>query len=269
MRINLKRQFNYTARVKIPKQLVKMRMFDMPSAPPRIVVDDFGIGQLSVPHETQGWLGARVVLEANRHTTSSFSRIDAGAVADIVGRAGPVYSGTLEAFDTPENIVFTVKVVCAQSGRLLAEAKNLRIDEEQAQRHELLKVQEHDLGEEPWRLKWEDGIGPLILVNKRLIGDRDNFLTRDAYMQGAILPTVTRMVLMRLLMDPDQQQQPYGKEWLNYAAEYAPSEPPRADDGQLDWMEAERWVDEVTMGFSERFGFTTRINQVIQAPQED
>lgn len=270
MRINIKRQFNYTDRVKIPKHAVRLRVMKLTDAPPRLIVDDFGLNQLSIPHNQDEWLGAKVILEANRHTTSSFVRIEVGSVGDVSSRSGTQFAGTLEEFDTDENIVFTVKVVSAGAGRLLAEAKNLRAGEDQAQRHELLKVQEHDLGEEPWRLKWEDGIGPIIQVNKRLIGDRDNFLTRDAYMQGTVLPTVLRMVLLRLLMDSEQRDASWGHEWLHYAAEYAPNDPPQStEDGAVEWSDAELWVDQVLKTFSERFFFTERINEVIRVPEEE
>lgn len=270
MRINLKRQFNYTDRVKIPKSQVKLRVLKLTDAPPRLIVDDFGLNQLTVSHEQDQWLNAQVIVEANRHTTSSFARLSAGTVGDVNSRSGAQFMGTLEDFDTEENIVFTVKVVCSGIGKLLAEAKNLRAGDDYAQRHELLKVQEHDLGEEPWRLKWEDGIGPIIQVNKRLIGDRDNFLTRDAYMQGTVLPTVMRMVLLRILLDTEHREAFWGREWLRYAAEYSPSDPPQdTADSAVEWSEAEAWVDQVLKTYCDRFLFTERINEVIRAPQED
>ncbi len=269
MRINVKRQFNYTERVKLPKNLVKLRVWQVDGAPPRVVVDDFGLNQISVPHEAEEWLGANVVLEANRHTTSSFQRVEVGPVSDVAGRAGAQYSGTLEEFDSDENIAFTIKVVSARHGRLLAEAKNIRSGDDGAEKHELLKVQEHDLGQEPWRLTWEDGVGPIIQVNKRL-SDRDNFLTRDAFMQGAALPTALRMVLLRLLMDRTERETPWGNEWLRFAATFAAGELPEDDEeGRVDWVDAERWVNEVLAGFCERFSYTDRINDAVAAPSED
>lgn len=269
MRINVKRQFNYTERAKIPRNAVKLRTLSLPGGPPRVIIEDFGLSQIKVAHDSEEWLSAQVILEANRHTTSSFARLSAGLVGEVLSRPGPQFSATLEEFDTDENIVFTVKVVSRSAGLLLAEAKNVRVADDSAQRHELLPVQEYDLGQEPWRLHWEDGVGPIIQVNKRILGT-DNFLTRDAFMQGAVIPAALRMVLLRLLQDRELREEPWAKQWLQYASEHASSEPPVGEDGQnAEWLDIERWVNELLSAFSVHFQFTDKINELIQGPAED
>ena len=270
MRVNLKRQFNYTARTKLSKSDVKLRLWSVDGAPPRVVVDDFGLNSANSPHDADRWLAARVVLEANRHSTSSFHRSEIGSVQDVSSRQGSQFSGTLEEFDSAENVVFTVKVVSRDSGVLLAEARNIRPEDVRIETNELLKVQEHDLGQEPWRLVWEDGVGPIVQVNRRL-RDRDNFLTRDAFMEGAALPTVFRMILLRLLRDPEQRDTIAGAQWLRFAEEFAATQAPGSDDAEdpTDWNDADRWVNDVVSRFSTRHSHTDRINDLVSAPMED
>ncbi len=270
MRFRIKRQFNYTDRAKIPRTGVKLRVVALKDAPPHVIVDDFGLSELKVGHDKEEWDHAQVVLEANRHTTSSFTRLVVGSVADVVGRAAPQLTAPLNDFDAPTNIIFTVKVVSRTGSRLLAEAKNVKAAEDDAQKDELLKVLAHDLGQEPWRLTWEEGTGPLIHVNRRILG-HDNFLTRDPFMQGVVIPTALRMVLQRLARDRVLRMEMWSKPWLRFAAEYGPGEMPDEDDGgdAPDWTEVDHWVNQVLASYSENFQFANKINALLQSAPED
>lgn len=268
MQFRVKRQFNYTERAKIPRNVVKLRVVAPKDSPPQVIVDDFGLGQLKIGHDKDEWIQAQVVLEANRHTTSSFTRLVVGSVEEVVARTMPQLAAPLDDFDAPDNIIFTVKVVSRTGSRLLAEAKNVRAADDEAEKEELLKVQVHDLGEEPWRLSWEDG--PLIYVNKRILGP-DNFLTRDAFMQGVVVPTALRMVLQRLVRDREMRTEQWAKPWLRFAAEYGPSEmPDEDDDGEApEWSVVDRWVNEALASYCGRFEFTRKVNELIQSTPED
>lgn len=270
MRFRVKRQFNYTDRAKIPRSGVRLRVVAQKDTPPQVIVDDFGLGQLKVGHDKDEWNQALVVLEANRHTTSSFARLVVGSVADVVDRAAPQLTAQLKDFDAPDNIIFTVKVVSRTASRLLAEAKNVKAAEEEAQKDELLKVLAHDLGQEPWRLTWEDGAGPLIHVNRRILG-HDNFLARDPFMQGVVIPTAFRMVLQRLARDRALRTEAWSKPWLRFAAEHGSGEMPDEDDAgnAPDWIEVDRWVDPILANYCERFQFTQKINALLQSSPEE
>lgn len=270
MRFRLKRQFNYTDRAKIPSKTVKLRVVAPKDIPPQVVVDDFGLGELKVGHDKDEWSQAQVVLEANRHTTSSFTRLVVGSVADVLGRAAPQLTAPLEDFDAPDNIIFTVKVVSRTGSRLLAEAKNVKPPEDEAQKDELLKVLAHDLGQEPWRLTWEDGTGPLIHVNRQILG-HDNFLTRDPFMQGTVIPTAFRMVLQRLARDRVLRTEAWSKPWLRFASEYGPGEMPDEDEegNAPDWLDVDHWVNQVLASYCERFRFTQKVNALLQSSPED
>lgn len=270
MRFRVKRQFNYTDRAKIPRNAVKLRVVASKDAAPQVIVDDFGLGQLKVGHDKDEWNQAQVVLEANRHTTSSFTRLVVGSVEEVIGRTMPQLAASLKDFDAPDNIIFTVKVVSRAGSRLLAEAKNVKADEAEAQKDELLKVTVHDLGQEPWRLTWEDGVGPLIHVNKHILG-HDNFLTRDVFIQGVVIPTALRMVLQRLVRDHQLRTEQWAKPWLRFATEYGPGEMPAEDEegAAPEWFEVDHWVDQTLASYCEHFQFTRKINDALQNTPED
>lgn len=270
MRFRQKRQFNYTARAKIPARAVKLRLIVAKDGPLTVIVDDFGLAQIKGGHGKEEWLKAQVVLEANRHTTSSFARFTAGTVAEVLDRAAPQYSAVLEDFESPGNIMFTVRVVSRDASRLLAEAKNVRAPEEEAQQDELLQVKVHELGQEPWRLAWEEGLGPFIQVNKSILMP-DSFLTRDAYLQGVVVPSAFRQVLQRLARDQDMRTQAWAKPWLRFAADYSQTELPTEDeDGQApDWIEVDAWVNGTLSNYCDKFKFTDKINDLLQSAPEN
>lgn len=256
-RIQLKKTLNWTARVKIPQTGVRIELIPVEGGDPKVRVGTFGLEALKTPHADDEWRKANVVLEANRLSTSSFVRLDAGRVADVLAKKGAQYTGPLDGFLTGEDVVFTVKVVSGADGRILAEGKNLRVEGEAADREELLPVRAVDLKQELWRVAWNE-TGPVLQVNNR-VHDHDGALTRDAYMKGAVAPAALRAVLLRYALDDGERDEDWRVSWTTFIERLGIEPPP--EDG--DWLQALEWVDRTVEAFAERHAFKDRINDMV------
>lgn len=256
-RVQLKKTLNWTSRVKIPQTAVRIDLTAIEGADPKVRVASFGLESLSIPHPDAEWSEASVVLEANRLSTSSFVRLIAGRVADVLAKKGAQFVGTLDGFSTPEDVSFTFKVVSRADGRILAEGKNLRPEGETAEREELLPVRAVDLKQELWRVAWNDS-GPVLQVNNR-VHDHDGVLTRDAYMKGSVAPAALRSVLVRYVLDDGQRDEDWRAPWTAFIDRLGLAPPPNEDDWQL----ALDWVDRAVEAFAERHAFKDRINDMV------
>lgn len=254
LRIRLKKTLNWTSRVKIAQAAVRIEVIAVDGGDPKVRVGSFGLETLNVPHAPEEWADAKVVLEANRLSTSSFARVEVGRVADIITKSGIQYTGTLKGFLTPEDISFTLKVVSPTRGRILAEGKNLQAEGESVDREELLPVRAVDLGQEVWRVAWNES-GPVLQVNSR-IHDHDTVLTRDALMKGAVAPAALRSVLLRYALDEVSREEEWCAPWKVFIERLGIEGPP--DDN--DWEPANGWVDVAVRAFTERHAFKDRVN---------
>lgn len=257
LRIRLKKTLNWTSRVKIARTAARIEVVGVEAGDPKVRVGSFGLDTLNVSHAPEEWADAKVVLEANRLSTSSFVRLEVGRVADIIAKSGIQYTGTLKGFSSPEDISFTIKVVSPIHGRILAEGKNLQAEGDSVDREELLPVRAVDLGQEVWRVAWNES-GPVLLVNSR-IHDHDTVLTRDALMRGAVAPAALRAVLLRYALDEDLREEEWSAPWKIFI-ERLGIEGPSDDSG---WEVANDWVDKAVGAFSERHAFKDRINDAL------
>lgn len=255
MRLNLKKTLNWTDRVRIPQAAVRMELQAADDVP-EVAVSSFGLDALNVPHAEEEWRSALVVLEAR--TTNFFDRAEVGHVHEVRVKSPIQYRGVLKSFkgvDGFDDILFTVKVISNKDGRLLAEGKNLRAGEEPAEREELLPVKCVDLGQQPWRVSWEQG-GPVLEVNSRL-QDADGFLARDQLTKGVVAPAAFRMVLLRLAMDDQAREDEWSKPWQRFIARLGSETYPEVGE---DFSMVDEWVDRVVGAFCNRHAFADRIN---------
>lgn len=257
LRIRLKKTLNWTSRVKIAQGSVRIEVVSIEGADPKVRVGSFGLEALNIPHAAEEWADAKVVLEANRLSTSSFARLEAGRVSEITAKSGIQFAGTLSNFLTPEDISFTVKVVSRTHGRILAEGKNLHAEGESAEREELLPVRAVDLGQEMWRVDWNDS-GPVLQVNNR-IHDHDAILARDAFMKGAVTPAALRSVLLRYALDDGQREEEWRSPWKLFIERLGIEGPPN----DSDWDAGIEWVNRAVEAFADRHAFKDRVNDAL------
>ncbi|WP_315776031.1 MULTISPECIES: hypothetical protein [unclassified Bradyrhizobium] len=198
---------------------------------------------------------ANVVVEAYRQ--SLHERFSFGTVAEIV----PQSSLVLRELE-PSSVKFRIKVVEPDTGRVLAWGDRLGADDDiEAGRHELLKVVERDLKQEPWKTEiYDDDHQPALVINNQIPGAVSRFRT-DPEFQALILPAALRQVLMMLCLErrgedtDDEDDGDWTTDWIRFAQELTGHEKP-------DWSdtaEAMKWIDDVCAAFSVRHGILNLI----------
>ncbi len=241
------RRFNYTGRQLVNRAHARIIIDENPLRLQAILkLDDYGL-----PSD------ARVFVEAYRQTT--WMRFDFGTLQNL--RAPE--DCALAAFETPEGMLFRVKVTASAgaAGRLLAEADQIpsvsRADETPEPRQPLLPVKPHDLGREIFRIDYSSG-PPILLVNKD-VGDC-KALAHSAPFICLIYPQVLREILTRILRIEGryefESEADWQAQWLQFASQIpGGSEPPAlpADDETLD-----DWIDEVVGAFGRMHNITDR-----------
>ena len=161
---------------------------------------------------------ARVFVEAYRQT--QYMRFDFG----LAGAVRIPADCSLTDFDSPEGVLFRVKVVTAADphGLLLAEADQIRprkASDDDENRIPLLPVVPEDLGDEIWRLEFDDQ-QTLLKVNS-VLGDW-RALARDPVFLALVYPAVVRRVLWRIVKEEDHYRDTgdnddWRSRWLQFA----------------------------------------------------
>jgi hypothetical protein len=168
------RRFNYTGRKKILREDVPV---SLQGVKPLVYFDvDFNnIGKYELPPT------ARLFVEA--YEQASYMRFDFGTLGNITMLSKE--SRVLSEFEGSDGMRFRIKVVDASpDAKLLAEADGiLPVAPEEVDENKLplLPVRHDDLGQELWRISFEDGAQnmPTLLVNE-VIEDRIAFVrSRD------------------------------------------------------------------------------------------
>lgn len=238
------RSLNYTGRKRIRRETAQITLRDGPGAgcfDAQLTFEEYDLPQ-----------DARVFVEAYRQ--ARYMRFDFGTVESPGARDGTA----LVQFDEREGILFRVKVVTAADppGLLLAVADQIRPRATGLRPEEgrsLLPVKGEDLGEEVWRLEFDDGQQVLLLVNDRL-GDWRS-LARGPEFRALVLPQVLRLVLQRVVQEEGRTEvsgdDDWCDQWLQFALQLpgVGAVPAGSDEGQ-----AAIWVDDAVQAFCRRNG---------------
>ncbi len=247
------RRFNYTGRKKIQREDVPISL--QGSKPLwHFDVDLNSIKNYGLP------ANARVFVEA--YEQASYMRFDFGTVGNITLLSRE--SRVLSEFEGSDGMRFRVKVVDASpDAKLLAEADGIlpmAPEETEENKLPLLPVRHDDLGQELWRISFEDGTQnmPTLLVNKS-IDDRIAFVRQPAFV-ALVWPGILREILVRVLIidhhtDLDDEED-WRSRWLEFARRIAPiaSMPSDQDD-------AYEWVADVVSAFCDKNGLVTIYKQ--------
>ena len=155
------RTLNYTGRHRITLDRISIDLWEPDPGPYRC---DVALNLSGLPLESN----CRVYVEAY-YRSSAYQRLDAGTVAE----PRPPSGVALDAIPKIENVLFRIKVVDesdSAQGRIVAVADRVRPNriegEDAASRTAILWFEPDDLGDEMWRVSFEDEM-PVLLSTTR------------------------------------------------------------------------------------------------------
>jgi hypothetical protein len=198
---------------------------------------------------------ALVYVEAYRQTT--WMRFPWGSVGKLQSPAVRL----LSEFESPDDILFRVKVVCDDPhGQLVAEADQIRPcdpGEDNSNRLPLLPVKPEDLGEEMWKVEIEAPTTRL-LVNSSF-GDV-HAIALSPQFRALVYPAALRTILKQALCDrgtdgqlpSEGESDEWQSKWIRFC-QYLPGIASGVDPYDFDDLdEREEWIDEAVRAFCRR-----------------
>lgn len=236
------RRLNYTGRVKIKRadvQLATRVIGDQLSFDANLSLTDY-----ELPAE------ALVFVEAYRQTT--WMRFQFGTVAALQ----PPSDRGLHEFDSPEGILFRVKVTQARDEHILLAAADripLALPEDgEADRESLLEFVPADLGDEIWQVELDGE--PRLLVNKTAVPDCRQLALSPAFV-ALVYPAVLREILTHVLIEHEHRDvddnTDWRSKWLRFAT-LLPGVDPEIPEKDEDHDAARRWADDVVVAFAKK-----------------
>ena len=249
----MRKHLNFTSRARIlhTDARVSLRPWDGDAG--RSFVFDLALNL--EPYRRSSWDACRVRVEASRG--NSVQRWDWGIVSLLhepleeqrvlreVG-AGARFSVFVSAVDG--------------SGRLLALAQSIRPSQPV---RSLIAVEEsRELGEEVWRLDFDDGDIPVLKVNSSITPITE-IVRSNASFHALVIPGLLRQVLYRAIVIDDagsDDDEPRWAGWLRLARHYLPNEDvpemarvPASDGADSEELETVTgWIDRVVAAFAEQ-----------------
>ncbi len=244
------RRFNYTDRVRLLhsdlrfslKQVNGMSSFDAA----------LDLEEYDLPPD------ALIFVEAYRQT--GWMRFPWGAV----GAQQPADDRNLTDFDSPEDLLFRVRVTSSglmddEHGLLLAEADRIRMrgpEETNENRDPLLPVIPADLGHQLWRVDFSEK--PRLLINRNAGSDYKQVGRHPAFVSlvypAAMRDVLTHILLVLKLRDYDEEE-PYSR-WLRFAVEVLGMREPPDEDGDHELITD--WIDDAVDAFARKHQFTEK-----------
>lgn len=226
------RRFNYTDRVRIRRKDVRI-----------VVRDEMGKlkfdADLSALKDYDLPPDSLIFVEAYRQT--NWMRFSFGQV----GAIAPAKNRDLSQFDSPDGILFRVKVTPnTDVHTLLAEADSISLvlpESKQGNRTPLLPVKPQKLGDEVYRIDFS-GDGPLLLINS----DAGNYtdIGLSPTFVSLVYPAVFQQILTRILLverhDYDGSSDGWKSQWIKFACLHpglGELPEPSDTDERSDWIE--------------------------------
>lgn len=234
------RRLNYTGRIKVHRTDVRLATREVGGA---LSFDaDLRLIDYELPAE------ALVFVEAYRQTT--WMRFSFGTVAAMQ----PPVDLWLNEFDSPDGILFRVKVTQAKDEHVLlavADRIPLAQPDQNADQESLLEAVPWELGDELWRLDLDGE--PRLLVNVSATADWRQ-LAKSPVFVALVYPAVLRQILMNILAqehrDTDDDSD-WRSKWLRFAT-LLPGVDPELPAKDADDDEYRRWSDDAVTAFAKK-----------------
>jgi hypothetical protein len=239
-------RINYTGRRHIERDQVKLRLR---RAENHFLLDvvQLNLDDLGLPRD------ATIVIEAYRQT--GYMRFDAGTVG-----VPKLPSGlSLSEFQSPEGVLFRVKIADQAVGKLLATADRLRAlieYEAPAPTESMLPIRPERLGHELWHIDLSED-EPTLVVNSE-VGDWKTFSLRPVF-QAFVLPEVVRQIGLWVISNKTQLDDDGDSAlslWAAYMRSlgYDPAQAPGEDSGE--------WVNDMVQDFCRQHRFRDLIPEL-------
>ncbi|MBL7086716.1 MAG: hypothetical protein ISS28_06430 [Candidatus Cloacimonetes bacterium] len=205
------RRFNYTNRVKIPHQNIKIfcGQDDPSSFSAEIDINDYEFPEY-----------AKVYIEAGHRT--DYKRFNFGTVKNIT----PQEKTTLKELTYIEKLRFKILIVdeTGRNGIILGKAESIS-PVSNSDRESILSVKFEDIGREVWNLNFDQAEGePLLIINNKII---ENIAKSSPIFFMFVYPVVFREILLKMLIidgvdDINNPSRKWQSNWLKFALRINP-----------------------------------------------
>jgi len=251
------RRFNYTGRKTIPQ-----KAFDLvvEPGPPRQFQATFDLTAYEFP------LDAALYFEAYSSGATPVVRFPWGTV----GNPQPPVDRSLQGVQG-DSVLFNFKAVdeTGDHGRILGICRQITLrggaEGEDAGRKSLLPVNAIPLGQQVWRVSFENA-QPWLEVNADIPAIKER-AQRDPVFFALVFPAVVRQILAEVLVtrdffDPSEAEK-WESRWLRWGIRFHPdaAEPPEMDNRERS--ERKLWIEHVVAGFCKHYkiadGFVAEI----------
>lgn len=249
----MQRTFNYTGRKKIDSHEALFSFSGSEEKPAFDVI--FNFDEKLYPDD------ASLYVEAYYKETRQ--RYSFGKIAGVT----PPKDRLLSQIDLSGATLFRVLIVdeSGSHGMLLASGEGFRADKvgnEDKERSSILTVASKPLGQLTWKVEFETGGIPELLVNNSIPNAIEK-IRSDPVFQSLILPAALRQVLMYYLWnDCDDQEDEVYDRWMEFSENFVDVKPDSKDP--LTLMD---WIDEVVLSFSAQFDMCDRLLHSIKEEQ--
>lgn len=247
------RRLNFTGRRKLARKDVTIRLGPSGGVEARFVLESYGLPP-----------SARVFVEAYRQT--AWQRLDFGTVAE----PAPTSALALTGFGSRQGIRFRVRVVEAEPAgpapRILALVDGLTAVAPPGAPGglSLLPVDWGELASRTWSLEIDDESGPLLLVSRALVTDREAFVGSPEFV-SLVLPEVLRRILERALLSgaaDDEAESGWSADWLRLARALPGVAPPPERGGEAALSDDEEdWLEGAVEAFGRARGVADRFSR--------
>ncbi len=240
------RRMNYTKRINLKREHVGVRLADYnPSGAPSFEIE------LNLPKTLPD--DARIALEAYRGSPPARMRFELGTVANPAILT-PEDRQLTEFHDDLPPPLFRLKIVGVgeQQGRLLADARQIRLINEEAKKQGILHIHHKDLEGPVWMLDFENtGYQPTLWIDDQ--ADPDRALPHDRRFIALVFPEVLRSVLTHLLLTGEEESVEDEDDWGHAWVQLATSLPQMVGDEcppKEDQQERQEWIARAVKDFA-------------------
>lgn len=237
-------KFNYTNRQKLHKADIGIETY-LEREKIYFKLNHLNVEDYNLPYDS------KVILEAYRQNKMmSFSL---GTIKNLIMAPEDNY---LNLFHDLDEILFRLKVTAGSNSALLLaradgiKAKKLNSNKE-GSGESLLPIISDELGEEVWKIEFENG--PRLLINKKF---RKEEVGADNIFRSLVMPQVMNQILNYLFFvecsvyDQDYPDGSWQHQWYSFAKELADNNnPPKPDDDRTDIFD---WIDMVVSSFAQQ-----------------